>query len=294
MNRKHYLMINYLLTTKEGLTKEEIFERLVKDGQKAPGERGFRADLKHIKDQTGISIKSIDCHKNVWRYIVDRDKQIFRERAVVVSNVVANYLENEVLTKYKDLGSRIQTVVIPRGNEYLKAIAEAMRGSLKLLVSYKKFSDEEPYDAVLHPYCLKADKERWYLLAVKEGSEHPVQTFALDRIKSVQLSDERFELNPAIDVDNYFHDAFGIWVDPVTYPVRDIVIGASKKVADYLRTLPLHHSQHELNEEEKVAYCIEHDLEAETRNMKLFRYHISPTPDFLGELAKWGNGIKII
>ena len=246
MNRRQFLIAEYILSTRGGITRAEICERLSMDGQQPPSERKFRKDLDTIKLDTGLKIKSVDCHKNVWRYTPEKKTQEQRDRTVAVSTIVANFLESEFLTEFKDLGSRIQSVVIPRGNEYLVTIGTAMRENRKLNVTYHKFTDAEAYQAVLHPYCLTADKERWYLLAKKEESEHSIQTFALDRMLSIQLSDETFELDPAIDVNNYFRDAYGIWVDPEHYPVQKVEISCSAKVANYLRTLPLHHSQKEI------------------------------------------------
>ena len=185
------------------------------------------------------------------------------------------------LQEYKDLGSLIQPEQIETGSRYLQQIGQALRNRQKLRVTYQKFTDVAPYDAILHPYCLKADKGRWYILAHKEGSEHqePAQCFALDRTLRLSLLPDTFRPNPAIDPDTYFHDCFGVWHDYDTYPVRDITIECTENVAHYLRTLPLHHSQKELR--------------GKGDGIIHFHYHISPSPDFFGELSKWGEELWI-
>ena len=201
-----------------------------------------------------------------------------------LANDLLKSIQNYVfLQEYKELGDLIQPEQIETGSRYLQQIGQALRNKQKLRITYQKFTDEEPYDAIVHPYCLKADKGRWYILAHKEGSTHnePVQCFALDRTKRLALTSETFAPNPEIDVSTYFRDCFGIWHDFEAYPVRDITISCTESVAHYLRTLPLHHSQKELPFREGEDGRI------------IFQYHISPSPDFIGELRKWDDKVKI-
>lgn len=187
------------------------------------------------------------------------------------------------LSEYKDLGNLIQPEQIETGSRYLPIIGQALRNKQKLSITYQKFTDVEPYDAILHPYCLKADKGRWYILAYKEGNEHeiPAQCFALDRTLSLSLTSETFIPNPEIDVAAYFRECFGIWHDYENYPVRDFTISCTERVAHYLRTLPLHRSQ------------VEDTFREGEEGRIIFHYHISPSPDFLGELRRWGEEVKI-
>ena len=190
----------------------------------------------------------------------------------LANELLASVQEYLFLDDYRDLGDALQPQQIWAGMEYLHAIGDAIRQHRKLRVRYQKFSDDRPYEAILHPYCLKACQGRWYLLAVKEGSEHPVQTFALDRTLSLHMTRDTFCPDDRLDVRNYFRDAFGVWVDTEHYPARDITVAVTPQVAQYWRTLPLHHSQQSLGQQD--GEC-------------LFRFHIAPTPDFLGELRRW-------
>ena len=101
-------------------------------------------------------------------------------------------------------------------------------------------------------------------------------------MKRLEVTSEIFVPNPEIDLDEYFRDCFGVWHDYETYPVRDITISCTETVAHYLRTLPLHHSQREdpYREGPEGHY--------------IFHYHLSPSPDFIGELLRWGGEIKVI
>ena len=228
-----------------------------------------------IKDFMGIVISAPD---RMHYRIMNKESLALDSLA---NNLLKSLQDYSFLLQYKDLGQQIQPEQIETGSRYLRLIGQALRDKQKLLITYQKFSDENPYDAIVHPYCLKADKGRWYILAYKEGSEcqEPAQCFALDRTLRLTLLPETFVPNRRIKVATYFRDCFGVWRDYEHYPVRRVVITCTDKVAHYLRTLPLHHSQKELR-------CKEEGYAS-------FRYRISPSPDFIAELRKWGDEVKI-
>ncbi len=262
-----------------GLTLEELKSRWMA----RPGHRGnlsrdmLTTHRKGIKDFLGLRIEAPDR----MHYCIMNPEVLKLDS---LANDLLKSIQNFVfLQEYKDLGDLIQPEQIETGACFLQMIGQALRDKRKLSITYQKFIDEAPYHAIVHPYLLKADKGRWYIFAHKEGSEHQeyVQCFAMDRTKRLEVIPETFVPNPEVDMVEYFRDCFGVWHDYESYPVRDITISCTEKVAHYLRTLPLHHSQRE------DAYREGPDARV------IFHYHISPTPDFIGELKKWGNEIRI-
>ena len=262
-----------------GLTLEELKSRWMA----RPGHRGnlsrdmLTTHRKGIKDFLGLRIEAPDR----MHYCIMNPEVLKLDS---LANDLLKSIQNFVfLQEYKDLGDLIQPEQIETGACFLQMIGQALRDKRKLSITYQKFIDEAPYHAIVHPYLLKADKGRWYIFAHKEGSEHQeyVQCFAMDRTKRLEVIPETFVPNPEVDMVEYFRDCYGVWHDYESYPVRDITISCTEKVAHYLRTLPLHHSQRE------DAYREGPDARI------IFHYHISPSPDFIGDLKKWGDGIKI-
>lgn len=263
-----------------GPTLEELNQRWVN----SPGHLGGLSRDKLTKHR-----KSIEMFLGVKIEAPDRKHYRIMNPEYLSLDSLANDLLKSIqnytfLQEYKELGNQIQPEQIESGSRYLQQIGQALRDKRKLYITYQKFSETTSYDAVVHPYCLKADKGRWYLLAYKESSRHPdaLQCFALDRTLRLALMSESFSPNPGFDVSTYFRDCFGIWHDFENYPVCDITISCTEKVAQYLRTLPLHHSQKEdpfsVGKEGRV----------------LFHYHISPSPDFIAEIKKWGDEVSIV
>ena len=231
----------------------------------------------YIKEIFGINIDTPD--RKHYRITNPEQLQVDGFANKLLSSMQSYLFLDEV----SDLGSKVQPEQIWAGLQYLHPIGLALRGNLKLDVVYQKFSDSEPYQAILWPYCLKAHMGRWYILAHKEGDERniPAQTFALDRVLSLQLLEETFVPNPSINPDTYFADAFGIWVDD-RWPAQDIQLAVSPYVAHYFRTLPLHHSQRELKPRKDLPGRV------------IFKYHIIPSPEFMGELQRWGDQIQLL
>ncbi len=272
-------LIQQLQFAPSGLTLEELKKLWIE----RPGHRGnlsrdmLTTHRKGIKDFLGLRIEAPDR----MHYCIMNPEVLKLDS---LANDLLKSIQNFVfLQEYKDLGDLIQPEQIETGACFLQMIGQALRDKRKLSITYQKFIDEAPYHAIVHPYLLKADKGRWYIFAHKEGSEHQeyVQCFAMDRTKRLEVIPETFVPNPEVDMVEYFRDCYGVWHDYESYPVRDITISCTEKVAHYLRTLPLHHSQRE------DAYREGPDARI------IFHYHISPSPDFIGDLKKWGDGIKI-
>jgi len=287
LTKRHFLLIEALLKAPQGLSRSEVNTMLESEGEHTLSRQAFYDAMAAITRHTGLHILSLDYGKNLWRYSISRQSYEASEKAQYIGLMVANLLQTQFLQEFRDLQDSIQPLQIARGNEYLRSIGLSLRQHRKLRIEYQKF-DTTPTSCVLHPYCLKAFSGRWYLFAHKEHSEHPnllLQNFALDRILSLTPLQEAFIPDKRINIQKYFHDAYGVWVNSTDYPPQDITIACTSEVAHYLRTLPLHHTQQEITDAERAT---------DTLLPYRFRLHISLTPDFVGELRRWGEGLKIM
>ena len=266
-------------TSMPGLTLEELRNKWLE----VPRHKGnlsrdmLTAHRKSIQEFLGVEIQAPDR----MHYRIMNPKALALDS---LANDLLKSIQNFVfLQEYQDLAGLILPEQIETGACYLSQIGQALRDKRKLKITYQKFGDTESYDAILHPYWLKADKGRWYLFAHKEKSEHKeyIQCFSFDRMKRLEVTSGTYIRKPDMDINEYFRDCFGVWHDYEKYPVQDITISCTEEVANYLRTLPLHHSQREdaFREGEEARV--------------IFHYHLSPSPDFIGELLRWGDGIRI-
>lgn len=99
---------------------------------------------------------------------------------------------------------------------------------------------------------MKIYHQRWYVLVkewrsllVSHEKVEEMHIYSLDRIMSLRVTLEAFELDPLFNAQDFFRYAFGIRVEKDNEPcnVRLKVSAVQRK---YFRTLPLHHSQQEV------------------------------------------------
>lgn len=167
---------------------------------------------------------------------------------------------------------------MPSDSQFLTPIMDAIRNRKVISISYKSFKDLEAHLFTMHVYCVKTFKRRWYM--VGQSSDHPneIRVYSLDRIQSLQLIDQSYEIPTTFDPRTYFKDYYGIFRNE--QPTR-IVIEMDKEEAKFLRTLPLHASQKEIPMGE----------DSPTVRLEFF---LAPTFDFIQELRTFGASLKIL
>ena len=226
-----------------------------------------RAD---IVDMFGIVI---DCDKHTYKYYVGNPEAMTDgsvERWLFSTLTVHGMLADGAAVK-----ERLVLENVPAGLEYLDAIITCIKTNSRLRIGYKKFQ-AEGYVKTVSPYALKLFHQRWYLLARTEDDQ--MRIYALDRMTMVEPTDITFKMPADFSAQAYFGEFFGVLTDHST-PMAHVVIRAHRFTPNYLRTLPLHHSQREL---------------ASTSDYTDFSFDIRPTSDFLGQLLSHGAGIEVL
>lgn len=267
-----YIWLINTLRAYKGLTFEELNRKWQED-QVADGNplqrSSFNRHRDAILDMFGIII---DCNKTTYKYFISN-------REVLSDDSIERWLFSTltvhgVLADSTAVKERLVLEDAPAGEQYLDIIIRAIRTDHRLLIGYKKFQ-AEGYEKVVCPYALKLFRQRWYLLALND--EGQMRIYALDRITRMQLTDATFKMPDDFSPQAYFDEYFGILTDNT--PMAHVIIRAHKWMPNYLRTLPLHHSQRELSS---------------TPGYTDFSFDIRPTSDFLGELLRHSSGIEVL
>ena len=246
-----YIWIINTLRAYRKLTLDELNQKWKEDGV-ADGNPLPRASFNRhrdaIQDMFGIII---DCDPSTYKYYISNE-------AVLSDDSIERWLFS-TLTVHGVLAD---------------SAAVKERLVLRLHIGYRKF-ETEGYEKVVSPFALKLFHQRWYLLARTE--EQQMRIYALDRMTMVELTDEPFEMPADFSPQEYFAEYYGVLTDNT--PMAHVVLRAHNKTPNYLRTLPLHHSQREI---------------ATTPDYADFSLDIRPTADFLGQLLSHGNGIEVL
>ena len=221
-----------------------------------------------ILDMFGIVI---ECEPRTYKYYISNPEVLTDDS--IERWIFSTLTVHGVLADSASVKEYVVLESASAGEEYLETIIRAIKTHHQLLIGYKAFG-AEGYEKTLSPYSLKLDKRRWYLLTY---TGRHMATYALDRMTKVELTDETFEMPADFSPQAYFSEYFGVLTDET--PMARVVIRAHEWTPNYLRTLPLHHSQREI---------------ASTDHYADFSFDIRPTVDFLNELRKYGDGIEVL
>ena len=178
-----------------------------------------------------------------------------------------------VLSDSVSLRERILLENVPAGEEFLQTIIQALKANRKLLITYQRFG-QDSYEKTIFPYALKLFHQRWYLLAFT-GRHYA--THSLDRMLAVSLTEETFERPDDFSPEAYFSEYYGILTDDT--PMAHVVIRTYGSTPNYLRTLPLHASQKELQSTDEYTD---------------FSLDIRPTADFINTLLSHSDGLEVL
>jgi hypothetical protein len=235
-------------------------------------ERRFHRYKKQIEEIFDIEIKCNRTHGCVY-YIENKGDIGGDLGRTWLLNAMAVH---SMLDQAQDISENILYEDIPLGTQYLTTIVEAIRNRTQTKVKYHNFVRNEIYDFYLAPYCLKAFKQRWYVAGCPSTHPKEIRVYALDRILDIEYTDEKFKFPKDFDAHYFFAPYYGVFLN--AKPTK-VVIEANSTSTNYLRLLPLHTSQKEVEQIGEFTY---------------FEYNIAPTFDFIQELRTHGTDIRIV
>lgn len=168
-----------------------------------------------------------------------------------------------ILHEARGLRGRVIVEEVPSAHRFLPPLLEAMRDNACVDTTYQPFYCDEPFTTTLQPLFVRLYERRWYLYADKPH-ESKIKIYALDRMHAVEVTERRFKMPAGLDPGDYLASAFGISIyDDI--PPRTIRLRATASSAKYLRTLPLHPSQREVDDGGEGT---------------VFEYYAAPTREF--------------
>lgn len=127
------------------------------------------------------------------------------------------------------------------GKEHITELFNAIQYKTVLKINYKPFDSEEVC-LVYHPQFLKQYNNRWYIFGIENNHKDQIWNLALDRIKRIEKTNTPYrKLN--VDWKEYFTDIIGV-TNVIDEPVQDIHFLAHGRSGHYIKSKPIHESQH--------------------------------------------------
>lgn len=231
----------------------------------------FEDDLQEIYEQLGISIEYN--HKTKKYQLSEQSLTNVSRRILETLELFNAFHISERLSDYIEFDKTAS-----QGAQYLHRILKAIEERKIISFVYKSYwvKGKSAYPSV-EPLALKEFKNRWYLVG-QIGESKKIKVFALERMYELAVSNDHFEYPQDFSVREYFKNCFGI-IRPEQESVQTVRLSFDPHEADYLKSLPLHHSQVILidNEDE---FCV---------GLK-----INITYDFVKELLAYGSRVKVL
>lgn len=254
---------------------EEILDKLESESELLEmnfeiSKRTFQRDLKEIESLYGIEIKF---NRSQKVYYINEDSQDeYSERMFEALDIFQVLNLNQSLSDFIQFDTRK-----PEGTEHLSGLLYAIQNRFQVQFRYQKFWSDEVELRTFEPYLLKEFRKRWYVFGY-DLDKKEFRTFGLDRLFALNITQTKFQFPQQINAKEHFRDCFGI-VGPNGEKLEEIRLKFTQNQGNYIRTMPLHHSQQILKDENGEM----------TVQLKLV-----PNYDFVMEILSHGEMVQVI
>ena len=271
---RYVWLLNTLMQHKRLTFKEicDLWERSSLNEGKALALRTFHQHREDIAELFGVEIV---CDTATYKYSIASPEELKNNSAqqwLFNSFAISNTIEAG-----RNMKNRILFEDIPSGAEYAQVVVDAMQQNKVLFVDYKPFKGEN-FELYLQPYAMRVYNQRWYVVGrFKESGK--IRNIALDRILRMEITDESFTLPEDFDASEYYAHTVGIFVNESLKPQR-VVLRTYGVSTEYMRSVPLHHSQRE--------------IATNGNESSDFEYHLNLTPELTSKLLSKGDWVEVL
>lgn len=268
-----WLVQTFIRAGEKGLSLEEISAKWEDRFDSAYSRRTFNNHREAVEDVFGIRI---DCNRSTNRYFVEYSEDVSDEDAERAW-LINTFTVNNMLSLGKErLSGRVSVEDIPSGHNHLTSVMEAMTEGHVIRISYLKYTSSKAEIYTLRPYAVKEFAKRWYIIGYCLERE-ALRVYGLDRVHSLDILEERFEMEKGFDVDELFATSFGIYLPEEA--AKTITFRTSATEAKYLRDLPIHSSQEEVSSDGRTV---------------TFSIFVCPNRNLIMEFCKYGDRLEVL
>ena len=254
-------------------TKEEILDYF-EENDKGFNERTLYRLNQTLSRDFGIEIVF---DYNYDGYYFDEDKSTNPEAFLSLLEILVtaelfstNFKEKNNALSYVEFENRAAIETLPNFKTVLNAI------QLQLPINFNHHSfyhlKEEIY--TLKPYFLKQYQNRWYVIG---ETEKGYRTFGVDRIENITIGTKKFKPKTE-EAKEKFSNVIGL--NYVDHKMETIKLSFHISQKPYVVSLPLHHTQKEINPENDAFFDIE--------------LLIHPNFEFRQQILKYGSLVKVL
>lgn len=232
-------------------------------------QRQFQRQIKDIDKLWRISIKY---NRTKNHYYIDNDAQesmIYREALDIFTLMDLDNQNSQYIIFEKRR---------PAGTENIPTILKAIKNEKIINFSYKKFYESYEEQRKVKPLFVKESNNRWYIVGY-DLEKLELRVFGIDRIQEITLG-KNFKVPLEIEeIQKLFDHCFGIILPKKNDLVEEVVLSYTGFQGQYIKTMPLHHTQKIVKENDDEIRI---------------KIHIYVTQDFIMEILSAGASVSVI
>jgi len=235
----------------------------------ALSKRTFQRDIQDIASIFSLEIK-YDSNIRAYRIIEENPAN---ERLIEAFNIFSALETKERIPDIMFFEDRK-----PLGLEHLHGLLHAIKNKKAVEFNYQKYWEGINKKRLISPYGLKEFNQRWYLVGLNH-EDQKIKIFGLDRLSDLNITNLEF-IKTDFNLSEYFKYCFGI-IRPEgkNHKPEKVVLRFNAFKGRYIKSLPLHHSQRILKDDE-------HDT--------IVELHVYLTHDFKMEVLSHGHEAKVL
>ena len=262
-----------LLRKFSSVNREILIKEICSTETKNISIRTLQRDVKTLNEDYGIIIL-LDRINNSHSLNEDKSSNIesFLSHIEILATaelLSATFKDKNNALSFVEFENKAAIETIPN----FKMILEAIQQQLPVTFNHYSFYHLKEDVYTLKPYFLKQYQNRWYVIG---ETEKGFRNFGIDRIENITIGTKKFKPKTEEAKDKFSHV---IGLNYVDHKMEKIELSFHISQKPYIVSLPLHHSQKEINTEIEGSFDIE--------------LRIHPNFEFRQQILKYGSLVKI-
>ena len=168
----------------------------------------------------------------------------------------------------------------PRDDRYRRTVAkltEAWISQRRAKISYRALQEEESSERVIEPYAIEPAAAGHSLYAIAYCLRtHSLRTFKIERIESIELTSEPYDIPASFDASEFFSNSMGIIVEGETKTIK-------LRFAPYLARVA-----------EETIWHPSQTTEKQKDGSVIMTLRVSDTTDLYSFILRWGEAVEVL
>ena len=261
--------------TKQEIQKAWKEEKTLNPNGEALSNRTFYNHINAIREKYGVEI----VHGEGKEFQLRNDGK-------TISRTISDLLLKKITKEYNLEGRILYEDDLFENRDRIDSniikIAEAMSSNRIIQFKHRRFGEKNQEGSVrtVYPFCLRMMNQLPYLVGYCEEHKE-IRTFAVDeRITSdITVLRGQFRYPKDFNPETYFETAVGVIPETKKEKPCRILLTATPRGAEYLRSKKFHKSQKE--------------LQTLSTNYVVFEYKLAPTIEFYKKLFSYGGSLTV-